>query len=154
MKIGIISDTHGYFDPKIPRLFKDVQHIIHGGDVGSLSVTAQLQQIAPVTAVTGNVDKDIASLKETELVELDGRKFLVHHIVEPRELHKDMRLRIQKEKPDIVVFGHTHKRFCQIMRGVLFFNPGYAGQQRFDLDRSVAILKWDEHGVRPEFLTL
>ncbi len=154
MKIGIISDTHGYFDPKIPRLFKGVHHIIHGGDVGAMFVTAQLQQIAPVTAVMGNVDKELITLKETECVELDGRKFLVHHIVDPRDLHDEIRGRIRREKPDVLVFGHSHKRFCQIMGGVLFFNPGYAGQQRFDLDRSVAILRWDEHGVRPEFLTL
>src|SRR5215831_19404373 len=105
MNIGIISDTHGYLDPRVPKLFKDVAHIIHGGDVGALSVTSQLQQIAPVTAVMGNVDKELTTLRETECVELGGRKFLVHHIVEPRDLHRELRLRIQKEKPDVVVFG-------------------------------------------------
>jgi predicted phosphodiesterase len=62
--------------------------------------------------------------------------------------------RIARERPDAVVFGHTHKRFCQMFGGVLFFNPGYAGKQRFDLDRSVAILRWDDQGIRPEYIDL
>ena len=154
MKIGIISDTHNFLDPKIPELFAGVAHIIHAGDVGGMWITSRLQQIAPVTAVMGNVDGELVSLKEVEFVELDGRKFLVQHIVEPREKDDELWKLIRREQPDAVVFGHSHKRFCQIMRGILFFNPGYAGQQRFDLDRSVAVLEWDHHGVRPEFHTL
>ncbi|MBC8097676.1 MAG: metallophosphoesterase family protein, partial [Akkermansiaceae bacterium] len=85
---------------------------------------------------------------------LDGRKFLVHHIVDPRELSDTVKERIKRWKPDVVVFGHTHKRFCQILRGILFFNPGYSGKQRFNLDRSVAILQWQDQGIQPEFLPL
>jgi len=153
MKIGVISDTHNFIDPRISELFEDVDHIIHAGDVGSAWVTFQLEQIAPVTAVIGNVD-GFLPFKETEVVKLDGRKFLVHHIVEPRELSPLLQSRIKREKPDVVVFGHSHKRFCQFMGGVLFFNPGYAGKQRFDMERSVAILHSDENGMRPQFLTL
>jgi uncharacterized protein len=153
MKIGVISDTHSFLDPQVPRLFKDVAHIIHAGDVGVTAITCELEKIAPVTAVLGNVDKGLA-YEETEIVVLDGRKFLVHHIVEPRELHDELQENILRERPDVIVFGHTHKRFCQIMGGVLFFNPGYAGKQRFDLDRSVAILQWEDQGIRPQFLPL
>jgi uncharacterized protein len=153
MKIGVISDTHNFLDPKIPELFAGVDHIIHAGDVGAAWITFQLEQIAPVTAVSGNTDK-VLPLRETEVVELDGRKILVHHIVEPRELSQDLRERIQRVQPDVLVFGHTHRRFCQIMGGVLFFNPGYAGRQRFEMDRSVAILRWEENDIRPEFLDL
>jgi uncharacterized protein len=153
MKIGVISDTHSFLDPQIPRLFKDVAHIIHAGDVGATAITCELEKIAPVTAVLGNVDKGL-TYKETEIVVLDGRKFLVHHIVDPRELHDELQEAISRERPDVIVFGHTHKRFCQIMGGVLFFNPGYAGKQRFDMDRSVAILQWEDQGIRPQFLPL
>ncbi|HEY9510592.1 MAG TPA: metallophosphoesterase family protein [Verrucomicrobiae bacterium] len=153
MKIGILSDTHDHFDPKISELFRGVDHILHGGDVGSLKILGQLEDIAPVTAVTGNTDHGLP-LKETEVVELGGRKFLVHHIVEPRELGDTLQRRINRAKPDVVVFGHTHKRFCQILGGVLFFNPGYAGKQRFKLDRSVAILQWTDSGIRPEYYSL
>ena len=153
MKIGVISDTHSYFDPKVPQLLAGVDHILHAGDVGAAHVTFHLEQIAPVTAVLGNTDQFL-SLKETEAVELSGRKFLLRHIVEPRALTDDLKTRIAAERPDVVVFGHTHKRFCQIIGGVLYFNPGYAGQQRFELERSVAILQWDEKGIRPQFLPL
>ena len=153
MKIGIISDTHNFLDPKIPELFDGVDHIIHAGDVGQAWITFQLEQIAPVTAVLGNTDSSL-NLRETELVVLDGRKFLVHHIVEPRELNDELKRRIASERPDVVVFGHTHKRFCQIMRGVLFFNPGYAGKKRFDMERSVAVLQWVDQAIRPKFLEL
>ncbi len=153
MKLGVISDTHNFLDPKIPQLFAGVEHIVHAGDVGAAWIRFQLEQIAPVTAVAGNTDNH-SLLKETEVVELSGRKILVRHIVEPRGLSDDLQERIRRERPDILVFGHTHKRFCQIMSGVLFFNPGYAGKQRFELDRSVAILQWDDKGIRPEFLPL
>jgi uncharacterized protein len=153
MKIGIISDTHDYLDPKVADLFKGVDHILHAGDVGSAWIKFQLEQIAPVTAVIGNTDEGLP-LKETESVELGGRKFLVHHIVDPRDLSDAFKRRIKREKPDVIVFGHTHKRFCQMHGGILFFNPGYAGKQRFDLDRSVAILQWTDKGIRPDFLPL
>jgi putative phosphoesterase len=153
MKLGIISDTHDYLDPKIARLFQGVDHILHAGDVGSAWITFQLSQIAPVTAVTGNTDQGL-SLKETEVIALGGRTFLVHHIVDPRELSESLQNRIKRARPDVVVFGHTHKRFCQILGGILFFNPGYAGKQRFSLDRSVAILQWTDQGIRPEYFEL
>src|SRR5687768_2476727 len=85
MKIGVISDTHGFLDPTIPKLFEGVDHILHGGDVGSPMVLLELENIAPVTAVLGNVDTGMP-LKLTEVVELGRRKFLLHHIVEPRNL--------------------------------------------------------------------
>lgn len=153
MRIGLISDTHGFFDPRIRELLSGVDHILHAGDVGGAFVTLQLEQIAPVTAVLGNTDQFLA-LKETEIVELDGRKFLVHHILDPRELAGPIARRIAREKPEVVVFGHTHARFCQMFGEVLYFNPGYAGPPRAGAERSVAILSWKDGSVRPQFLTL
>ena len=153
MKIGVISDTHGFFDPKIPELFSDVDHILHAGDVGAAFVTFQLEQIAPVTAVLGNCDS-LLPFKETEAVELDGRILLLHHIVNPRALVEPLRSRIAREQPDVVVFGHTHRHFCQMLQDRLFFNPGYAGKPRFGTERSVAILRWEDGSVRPQFLPL
>ncbi|MCL4789843.1 MAG: metallophosphoesterase family protein, partial [Verrucomicrobia bacterium] len=82
MKIGVISDTHGFLDPKVSKLFAGVDHILHGGDVGPYTLLAELAAIAPVTAVLGNTDTWL-QLKLTEFVELGGRRFLVHHIVNP-----------------------------------------------------------------------
>src|SRR5438128_7067088 len=84
MKIGVISDTHNFLDPQIPKLFAGVEHILHGGDIGLPWIILQLEAIAPVTAVLGNTDDGRFQFKDTEVVELAGRKFLVHHIVDPR----------------------------------------------------------------------
>ena len=153
MKIGVISDTHNFFDPKIPELFVGVDHILHAGDIGAAFITFQLEQIAPVSAVLGKNDSFLP-YRETEVVELAERKFLLHHIVDPRALFGPVRTRILRERPDVVVFGHTHQKFCQEMHGRLYFNPGYAGRPRHGSERSVAVLTWHNGQIRPEFLSL
>lgn len=153
MKIGVISDTHNFFDPRLPQLFEGVGHILHAGDVGSAMITFELEQIAPVTAVLGNTDQFI-QLRETEVAELAGRKFLVHHIVDPRAPADAVKSRITRERPDAVIFGHTHKPFSDRVGGVWYFNPGYAGKTRFGMERSVAILHCGEKEIRAEYLKL
>ena len=153
MKIGVISDTHGFLDPKVLKLFAGVEHILHAGDIGSDAIIAELEAVAPVTAVLGNTDSS-PTFRLAEVVKLAGRKFLVHHIVNPRALTEELRLRIARERPDAVVFGHTHKAFRETIDGVLYFNPGYAGKPKFGAERSVAILHCDGKGMRPEFLPL
>jgi putative phosphoesterase len=153
-RIGVISDTHDHFDPKVRELFEGVDHIIHGGDIGLPWIILQLEEIAPVTAVLGNTDESGINYRETELVELGPRKFLVHHIVDPKSPADKVKRRIIKENPDVVVFGHTHKPFCETIGNTLYLNPGYAGRQRFDLPRSVAILTCDDEGMTADFISL
>jgi hypothetical protein len=153
VKIGVISDTHGFLDPKIFGLFAGVGHILHAGDIGYASMILELKEIAPVTAVIGNTDGGL-DFRETEIVELAARKFLVHHIVNPSVLSDKLETRIAREKPNVVVFGHTHKPFCKTIGGILFFNPGYAGKPKFGAERSAAILHCDEKEIRAEFLPL
>jgi putative phosphoesterase len=150
MKIGVISDTHNHFDPKIPALFEGVDHILHGGDIGLPWVILELENIAPVTAVLGNNDEGL-QFKETEVITLEKRKFLVHHIVDVRQPAEVIQRRISREKPQVVVFGHSHKPFNEVIGKTLYFNPGYAGKPRFNLTRSVAILHCDPTGIRAEF---
>jgi putative phosphoesterase len=154
MKIGVISDTHNFFDPRVAHLFRGVEHILHGGDVGNYSIISELQKIAPVTAVLGNTDDPGFGYRLTEQVELGGRRFLVHHIVNPLSLPEEFRGTLRLSKPDVVIFGHTHKPFAQELDGILFFNPGYAGKPRFDYERSVALLHLSSKGIRHEFLPL
>jgi uncharacterized protein len=153
LKIGVISDTHDFFDPKIPAIFDGVDHILHAGDVGLPWILLELEHIAPVTAVLGNTDAGL-HYKETQVVQLAGRKFLVHHIVDVHNPSETLQRRIIREKPDVVVFGHSHKPFNQLINGTLYFNPGYAGKERFGYPRSVAILHCNEAEVRPEFRDL
>ena len=153
MKIGVISDTHGFLDPKIQKIFAGVGHILHAGDVGDPFIAFELEQIAPTTAVLGNTDLGLP-FKETETVELAARKFLVHHIVNPHAPLDKLKSRIARERPDAVIFGHTHKRFSETIGGILFFNPGYSGKPKSGVERSVAIFHCDEKEIRAEFLPL
>jgi putative phosphoesterase len=153
VKIGVISDTHGLFDPQIKKLFAGVAHILHAGDVGDAFIAFELGQIAPVTVVLGNTDLGL-SFKETEVVALAARKFLVHHIVNPLAPDDKLKSRITRERPDAVIFGHTHKRFCETIGGILFFNPGYSGKLKLGTERSAAIFHCNEKEIRVEFLNL
>lgn len=153
MKIGVISDTHGYLDPRVERIFEGVDHILHAGDIGYASIILELELIAPVTAVLGNCDDSIGyPLFQT--VKLTEKKFLVHHIVSPRELSDSVKTRIAKDRPDAVVFGHTHKKFAETMNGTLFFNPGYAGKPKIGAERSVALIHLENGQIRHEFIAL
>lgn len=152
MNIGIISDTHNFLDPRIDELFQGVDHILHAGDIGQPKIIFALEQIAPVTAVIGNTDSDL-TLRETEIVELAQRKFLVHHIVDVRNPSDTFRRRFDLAKPDVVIFGHTHKAFNQVIGNTLFLNPGAAGRRGFNDTRSVALLHCEKE-LRVEFKTL
>jgi putative phosphoesterase len=154
MKIGVISDTHNFLDPRIPKLFAGVDHILHGGDIGMPVILLELEQIAPLTAVGGNTDDPGYHYRTTQAVELAGRKFLLQHIVNPHAPPEEIKARLARDRLEVVVFGHTHKPFCQTRGGTLYFNPGYAGKSRFGLERSVAILRCDESGIRPQYLPL
>jgi uncharacterized protein len=154
MKIGVISDTHNFFDARISTILAGVDHILHGGDVGRPQIILRLEEIAPVTAVSGNTDDPGYGYRPTEIVELAGLKFLLHHIVNPHALSDSLRGVLERQKPDVVVFGHTHKPFSETLNGTLFFNPGYAGQSRFGMPRSLAILHCGKSGLRQEYLAL
>lgn len=153
MKLGIISDTHGFLDPRIESIFAGVDHIVHAGDIVNPVIELELKFIAPVTVVLGNNDQGLP-FKETEVVVLGGKKFLVHHIVNPRSLSDRMKGSLRRHRPDAVIFGHTHKRFAETVDGVFFFNPGYAGRPKFGSERSVARLHIEGTEIRHEFIPL
>jgi uncharacterized protein len=154
MRIGVISDTHDFLDPKIPKLFAGVEHILHAGDIGAPVILLELEQIAPVTAVGGNTDDPGYHYQQTQAVQLAGRNFVVHHIVNPHAPPDAITERLARERLDAVAFGHTHKPFCQTIGSTLYFNPGYAGKSRFRLERSVALLHCTTQVIRAEFLKL
>ena len=107
-KIGVIADTHGHLDPRVPGLFTaaEVQHILHAGDIGLPWLILQLEEIAPVTAVTGNTDAGLhLSYRETELVELAGLRFLLHHIVDVHSPAPALQRRLIRDNPEAVILG-------------------------------------------------
>jgi len=139
MRIGVISDTHGHLDPRVPELFDGVDAIWHAGDIGPASILTRLEMIAPVTAVLGNNDANLP-LRETELVQVEGRRFLIRHIVDPNRPGPSLLERIARGELHGVGFGHTHRPYWNHHHGALFLNPGYAGRPRAGHERTVAVL--------------
>ena len=88
------------------------------------------------------------------MFELGRHKFLLQHIVQPDTPAVLLSECVQREKPDVIVFGHTHKPFNRTIGGIWYFNPGYAGKTRFGLERSMALLHFQGDKIKPEFLKL
>ena len=153
MKLGVISDTHGFLDPRVEKIFAGVDHIVHAGDIGDAMIELELKFIAPVTVVLGNTDLGL-TFKQTEFLTLAGKKILVHHIVNPRDLSDSLEARIRRDHPDVVIFGHTHKQYAATVDGIFYFNPGYAGKPKLGTERSVARLYLDGPAIRHEFIPL
>ena len=156
IRIGVIADTHGLFDPAIRQHFKGVDHILHAGDIGHQSVIEQLAQIAPVTAVSGNVDDDEQSGFPSEVViELAGRRIAIRHILyEGGTLTKAGRAFLAREQPDICAFGHTHQPKTEWFSKTLLLNPGSAGPKRFSLPRGIGLLTIQGKNVLPKLIRL
>lgn len=136
MRVGVISDTHGKLRPEALAALSGVEHIIHAGDVGKREVMYGLRDIAPLTVVRGNVDRDgwCEMLSHHETVELGGARVHVLHI--RGELDGDPRALGY----DVVIFGHSHKPLIERDGAVLYLNPGSAGPRRFSLPVTVALL--------------
>ncbi len=139
VRLGIVADTHGLFDPSLLRHFHGVDHIIHAGDIGGRAVIQQLEAIAPVTAVSGNVDGyDKSGFPSEIMIELAGVRIAVRHILYASgKLTPDGRAFLEHARPDICIFGHTHQPRKEWFGGTLLFNPGSAGPKRFTLPRMV-----------------
>ena len=155
IRIGVIADTHGLFDPAIRRHFRCVDHILHAGDIGDRSVIEQLEQIARVTAVSGNVDDGQCGLPSETMLELAGRRIAIRHVLyEGGKLTKEGRVFLDRERPDICVFGHTHQPKVEWLGKTLLFNPGSAGPKRFKLPRGVGILVLARQGIIQKHILL
>lgn len=163
MKIGVIADTHGFLDPKIPKIFKGVDAILHGGDIGSMDVIRGLRAIAPVYAVRGNHEPEDV-IKEfpnrQDQVVLEGKRiFLSHGFIsfgwEFFEMmagrYKEM---FEKMQVDALVYGHSHFPESRLFNGVLFFCPGFAGEDVRDPGRAVGILTISDGKISGEIIRL
>ncbi|MFH1622426.1 MAG: metallophosphoesterase family protein [Candidatus Omnitrophota bacterium] len=148
MKIGVISDTHiPEKTPEIPKeiysAFKNVDLILHAGDLVSLDVISSLEKICPVKAVYGNMDRPESRqvLKDKEIIEVGKFKIgLIHGRGNPANLINFVKSAF-KEKMDIIVFGHSHAPFNEKIEGTLFFNPGSSTVTVFSPYRSYGIIE-------------
>ena len=151
--IGIISDNHGDWSPNIAKALEGVDAIIHAGDIGSYQIISKMESIAPTTAVLGNTDGDLP-IKEIEVANIGKKKFFVQHIVDPHQLEVPLRARLDKVNPDVVVFGHTHKPFCEILGNILFLNPGSVTRPRGQFSPSMVRLVINEEKITTDFIHL
>ena len=144
MRVGVISDTHGFFDPRVLTHFAGVDRIIHAGDIGTEAVLPRLADIAPVVAVTGNVDWGgplDRAYRRVECLELAGTAIYITHIgAKPAALAA----RLPDPPPRIYIYGHSHIPALEERGGVMFLNPGAAGKPRFGRQPSVALLDLGE----------
>lgn len=156
LRIGIIADTHGLFDSTIVRHFRGVNHIIHAGDIGKRSVIEQLEAIAPVTAVSGNVDEyEKSGFPREAIIHLNGLRIAIRHVVfEAGNLTKEGRAFLDHTRPDICIFGHTHRPKNEWLGETVLFNPGSAGPKRFKLPRGLGLLTIRVDQVRAYHVTL
>ena len=147
MRIGVISDTHGFFDARIVAHFAGVEHIIHAGDIGNEAIIPRLQELAPVTAVTGNVDWGLPIdrlYRRVERLELTGQRIFVTHIGDaPATLMRHL----PDPRPHVYIYGHSHIPAVEHLDGILFLNPGAAGKPRFGWQSSVALLELADEPV-------
>jgi len=150
MRLGLIADTHGKVRAEVHEVFRRVDLILHAGDLGNAEVLEELEMLAPVTAVYGNVDTPVMKrrLPRVATLEVDDLRFVVTHgdqlgSREPEAIKEGF------PEADVIVFGHTHKALIHAFPDFsVVINPGAAGPARFDCVPSVAILE-TEPGIPP-----
>jgi uncharacterized protein len=141
-RIGVITDTHGLYDRGIEPYFAGVNEILHAGDIGGKHVIQRLRQLAPVTAVSGNVDDFEASGFPRRLVLRRGglRIAVCHVLYENGKISPEAAAWLDREQADICIFGHSHRPMVARHGRTLLINPGSAGPRRFSLPRGIGLL--------------
>lgn len=141
-RIGLLSDTHSYLDPKIFKYFEHCDEIWHAGDVGSMDIIDQLNQFKKTRIVFGNIDGHVirSAVKETEIFQLEMHKILMVHIAGKFESYNaGVREKIVNENPSILVCGHSHllKVAFDKKYNLLYMNPGACGKNGFHEVRTI-----------------
>lgn len=149
-RVGVISDTHGLLRPEAVAALRGSDLILHAGDVGDDGILAALRDVAPVTAVRGNVDTAAwgYALPLTATLEVEGIRLFVYHG------HLALEPSVSLENYDVVVSGHSHQPSVTERGGVLYLNPGSAGRKRFKLPVTLARLVVEGERVEAELVRL
>ncbi|WMT83230.1 metallophosphoesterase family protein [Terrisporobacter mayombei] len=142
--VGIISDTHGLLREEVINYLKKCDYIVHGGDINSEDVLKELKNIAPVYALRGNNDKgEWAEKLPKELYFNIGniRFYMVHN---KKEISPNLK------SVDVIIFGHSHKYFCEKIEEILWLNPGSCGKRRFGLPINFIIMTIENNSYNIE----
>jgi uncharacterized protein len=138
MKIGLISDTHGWIHPRLFDHFKECDEIWHAGDIGNLETADALAAFRPLKAVYGNIDdaKVRTAFKEHLKFKAEDTRVWITHIGGTPD-HYDQRVKkgLTLGPPDIFICGHSHiaKVIYDKKYGFLYVNPGAAGYNGFHM---------------------
>jgi putative phosphoesterase len=143
MRIGLLSDTHHFFDEAIGKHFQECDEIWHAGDFGTITIADRLSEIAPLVGVYGNIDgQDIRSVyPQDQHFEREGVRIWMTHIGGvPGRYCLPVKKRIETDPPDLFVCGHSH--ILKVARDpalgrMLYMNPGAAGKQGFQVHRTL-----------------
>lgn len=143
MKIGLLSDTHGYLDEKVFQYFEQCDEIWHAGDIGTLALYNRLSEFKPVRAVYGNIDNHEIRNVCPEWLQFDceGLKIWMTHIGGyPPKYNLRVHTKLKKHTPDIFICGHSH--ILKVMTdprldNLLYLNPGAAGKHGFHKVKTV-----------------
>jgi uncharacterized protein len=148
--LGVISDTHGTLTPEAVRALKKVDFIIHAGDIDSPDVLTALSDIAPVTAVRGNMDRGgwTKDLSRTQVVAIGGIAIYVLHDVNMLDLDP------ASAGFKAVVSGHTHRPSIEKRNGVLYINPGSAWWPRANYPATIAMVTLKEKDIAARLVDL
>jgi putative phosphoesterase len=150
MRAGVISDTHGLLRPEALAALDGVDLILHAGDVGDPAILARLAEIAPVTAIRGNIDTHgpCAQLPPTQYVTVaEHNVYMLHDLGE-------LDLNPAAAQIAVIIYGHSHQPSIEWRRGVLYFNPGSAGPRRFSLPVALGMLEFTQHAIEPRIIKL
>jgi putative phosphoesterase len=154
-KIGLLSDTHGYLDPKIFKYFEWCDEVWHAGDIGDITVSNRLSEFKTFRAVYGNIDgQNIRSIHpEDQLFLCEEVKVFITHIGGyPGNYFPEARKKIGEHKPDLFICGHSH--ILKVMRdtkyNLLHMNPGAAGKSGFH--KMKTMIRFEVNGKRIENL--
>lgn len=134
MKIGLLSDTHGWLDPKIFDHFQRCDQVWHAGDIGQAALLTAFDQFNHFRAVYGNIDEGLIRKKYPEFQEFKCEQvtiWLMHITGYPPLYTPPIRAKLNHGQPDILVGGHSH--ILRVMHdlkrpGLLYLNPGAAGR--------------------------
>lgn len=156
IRLGVIADTHGLYDAAVERHFAGVSEILHAGDIGDAVVITRLERLAPVVAVSGNVDDyERSGWPCQALIRRGGMMIGLRHVLYERgTLLKEAKAWLDEQRPAICIFGHSHRPTIARYGETLLFNPGSAGPKRFSLPRGIGLLVIAEGRVTPSLITL
>ena len=131
-RIGLLSDTHSYWDERYAKYFSECDEIWHAGDIGCMELVERLQELKPLRAVYGNIDGGVMrrAFNEFSFFECENKRVLITHIGGyPRHYSPQAVRMIQSARPDIFIAGHSHilKIIYDPIYDLLHINPGAAG---------------------------